>query len=119
MLLLKRTLVCGCSFRGDGHIHGLFTVRTAQELMWGYEDPLLNVLQQILPAGTIPTTRVQLVPNMTDVSEAHALPHTRVNTGQTNMSQVWNVSRQVNVAGALPRPCGHYILWYCHCMLAT
>ena len=73
-------------------MHGLFTVRTAGELLWGYEDPLLQTLTKFLPEGMIPTSSVQLLQNMSDVSEAHKLQPTVVNTGARDIDQTGNVS---------------------------
>jgi hypothetical protein len=33
----------------DARVHGLFVTRRAEELLWGYEDPLLKRLAQVLP----------------------------------------------------------------------
>ena len=50
----------------DPRVQGLFTTRSVQELLFGYEDPLLSRLSHFLP-GINPT--VALVPNMTATQE--------------------------------------------------
>lgn len=57
---------------------GLFTTRTAEELLWGYRDPLLASLAPLLP-GINPT--FQLLQNMSGPAEADCYPATLVNTG--------------------------------------
>jgi hypothetical protein len=34
-------------------VEGVFTSRPALELLWGYDDPLLSLLNALLPPGTL------------------------------------------------------------------
>ncbi|KAG1668840.1 hypothetical protein FOA52_004935 [Chlamydomonas sp. UWO 241] len=73
----------------DGHVDGLFTRRSAHELIWGYDDLFLSRLSRMLPAGTIPTTRVELLHNASEEETLAAVP-TVFDTGGRNVSAVWN-----------------------------
>lgn len=70
----------------DPNVDGLFMTRTVRELLWGYDDPLLQKLKFIAPGLD---TRFQLVSNTTASS---LLPRTQdlVNTGMYNISEIWN-----------------------------
>ncbi|EFJ44403.1 hypothetical protein VOLCADRAFT_95412 [Volvox carteri f. nagariensis] len=52
----------------DSHVDGLFTKRTAQELLWGYEDPLLQRLSVLLGPAYLPPggSWVALLRNLTE-----------------------------------------------------
>ena len=63
----------------DPNVDGLFMKRTVRELLWGYEDPLLQRLNILLPA-IIPSTSFQLVPNTT-ASSIYPNRQDIVNTG--------------------------------------
>jgi hypothetical protein len=75
----------------DHHVNGLFTVRTAEELIWGYEDPLLQRLSALLPKGFVKSTRVELFHNMTGPEEALASKPVVIDTGYFNLSNIGNV----------------------------
>lgn len=70
----------------DPNVDGLFMTRTVRELLWGYEDPLLQKLKFIAPGLD---TRFQLVPNTT-ASSLHPSSQDIINTGMSNISNVWN-----------------------------
>ena len=53
--------------------------RTVEEMLFGYEDELLQVLSSIVPSLS-QKTRFQLMPNMTSVNDALALRRTVMNT---------------------------------------
>lgn len=36
-------------------MHGLFVVKPALELLWGYEDKLLSLIGRVIPAALPPT----------------------------------------------------------------
>ncbi len=74
------------------HVDGLFMTRTVQELLWGYDDPLLQKLKIIAPGLN---TRFQLVPNTT-ASSLHPSPQDIINTGMNNLSDVWNTEAWSN-----------------------
>lgn len=80
--------------------------RSARELIWGYEDPLLKALASVLPSGTVPRTFVSLVHNMTGPEEALALKPSIYDTGRDNLQNVWNVG------AARDHP---VILWLSYC----
>ena len=63
----------------DPDVDGLFIKRTVRELLWGYDDPLLQRLNYLLPA-IVPSTRFQLIHNTTASS---IYPNRRdiINTG--------------------------------------
>ena len=63
----------------DPNVDGLFMKRTVRELLWGYDDPLLQKLHILLPA-IVPSARFQLVPNTT-ASSIHPNRRDIVNTG--------------------------------------
>ncbi|KAG2441772.1 hypothetical protein HXX76_003385 [Chlamydomonas incerta] len=64
------------------HVDGLFARRTPAELLWGYEDLLLQRLQLLLGPAFIPSTRVQLIPNDTSAEHVRAnQPSNIVDTG--------------------------------------
>lgn len=75
----------------DHHVNGLFSVRTAEELIWGYEDPLLQRLSVLLPKGFVKSTRVELFHNMTDPEEAMSSEPVVIDTGYFNMSRIGNI----------------------------
>ena len=70
----------------DPNVDGLFMKRTVRELLWGYDDPLLQKLQYLAPGLD---TRFQLVPNIT-ASSLHPSRQDIVNTGINNISDIWN-----------------------------
>ena len=70
----------------DPNVDGLFMKRTVRELLWGYNDPLLQKLQYLAPGLD---TRFQLVPNTT-ASSLHPSRQDIVNTGINNISDIWN-----------------------------
>ena len=70
----------------DPNVDGLFMTRTVRELLWGYEDPLLQKLKFIAPGLD---TCFQLVPNTT-ASSLHPSSQDIINTGMSNISSVWN-----------------------------
>lgn len=76
----------------DKNVQGLFTTRTVEELLFGYEDPLLKQIASVVPFVKIPT-RVQLVANMTGPEDALALEPNVVNTGAHNLSHTWDYQR--------------------------
>lgn len=76
----------------DPHVDGLFMTRTVRELLWGYEDPLLQKLKFIAPGLE---TRFQLVPN-TSASSLHPSSQDIVNTGMYNISNIWNTEAWSN-----------------------
>lgn len=63
----------------DPSVDGLFMRRTVRELLWGYNDPLLQKLNILLPA-IVPSARFQLVPNTT-TSSVYPNRQDIVNTG--------------------------------------
>ncbi|KAG2451781.1 hypothetical protein HYH02_003559 [Chlamydomonas schloesseri] len=65
----------------EQHVDGLFARRTPAELLWGYEDLLLQRLQLLLGPAFIPSTRVQLIPN--DTSPEHVRLHQPPNVVDT------------------------------------
>ncbi|KAG1670566.1 hypothetical protein FOA52_012138 [Chlamydomonas sp. UWO 241] len=75
----------------DGHVNGLFTRRTAEEMLWGYDDPLLVRLNRFLPKGMIPSTRVSLLHNMSGPDEALAQQPVVYDTGAGDLFNIWNV----------------------------
>ncbi|GAX79808.1 hypothetical protein CEUSTIGMA_g7248.t1 [Chlamydomonas eustigma] len=74
----------------DGHANGVFMTRTAGEIIWGYEDILLKRLASILPKGTIKSTLVQLLHNMSRPEEAIALQPSVFETGMNDIQRGWN-----------------------------
>ena len=70
----------------DPNVDGLFMKRTVRELLWGYNDPLLEVLKFLAPGLD---TRFQLVPNTT-ASSHHPSKQDIVNTGINNISAIWD-----------------------------
>ena len=76
----------------DPNINGLFMTRTVRELLWGYDDPLLQKLHFLAPGLQ---TRFQLIPNAT-ASSQHFRPHDVMNTGLHNISQVWDTEMWEN-----------------------
>lgn len=44
---------CSNSYTSTAGMQGVFTTRPANELMWGYEDSLLQLLVTLLPAGSL------------------------------------------------------------------
>lgn len=70
----------------DPNVDGLFMTRTVRELLWGYDDPLLQKLHFLAPGLQ---TRFQLVPNTTE-SSLHSPPHDVVNTGLHNITKIWD-----------------------------
>lgn len=76
----------------DPNINGLFMRRTIRELLWGYDDPLLQKLHFLAPSLQ---TRFQLVPNATVELLRHK-PRDVVNTGQAYTSRA---------AAAVSPPC--------------
>jgi len=96
-LLLLARLVEGW---GDPRVAGLFTTRTAEELLFGYEDSLLCRASRILPgAGINPT--FALVRNMSSEGESSKPPERNaMATGSTHLSDVcqfrtWHGVQQV------------------------
>jgi hypothetical protein len=45
--------VCVCSYTSSAGMDGVFTTRPALELLWGYEDSLLQLLDTLLPPGSL------------------------------------------------------------------
>ena len=70
----------------DPNVDGLFMTRTVRELLWGYDDPLLQKLHFLAPGLQ---TRFQLVPNTTE-SSLRFPPHDVVNTGLHNITKIWD-----------------------------
>ncbi|KAL3140914.1 hypothetical protein ABBQ32_005445 [Trebouxia sp. C0010 RCD-2024] len=70
----------------DPNVDGLFMKRTVRELLWGYDDPLLQKLKLLAPGLD---TRFQLVPNTT-ASSLHPSRQDIVNTGVNNISAIWD-----------------------------
>eukprot|EP00891_Asterochloris_glomerata_P007205 jgi/Astpho2/7205/fgenesh1_pg.00113_%23_40_t len=64
---------------------GLFMRRTVEELLWGYEDPLLAKLSWVKP--NLPTS-FRLIQNATSAAEALEGTSTVINTGSANISAV-------------------------------
>lgn len=75
----------------DGHVNGLFTTRSAEELIWGYQDLLLQRLSGMLPHGMIKSTRVGFMDNMTGPEDALVRLPVVFDTGRYNLSNIWNV----------------------------
>lgn len=42
-----------CSYTSTAGMAGVFTTRPALDLLWGYEDPLLQLLATLLPPGSL------------------------------------------------------------------
>lgn len=80
---------------------GVFMVRTAEQLLQGYDDPLMAALASVLPTGMVPSSRISLLPGATPRSEALRKPPSIVNTGAGDISQLWNVSSDLGM-----RACG-------------
>eukprot|EP00878_Enallax_costatus_P036093 GHUV01040388.1.p1 GENE.GHUV01040388.1~~GHUV01040388.1.p1 ORF type:complete len:340 (+),score=51.51 GHUV01040388.1:509-1528(+) len=77
----------------DPDMHGLFVVKPALELLWGYEDKLLKLIGRVAPAALPPTgALVSLMQNVSSLEEALAQNASIFNTGQYNTSKLWNVS---------------------------
>ncbi|PNW71524.1 hypothetical protein CHLRE_16g657950v5 [Chlamydomonas reinhardtii] len=69
-------------WRDADHVDGLFARRSPHELLWGYEDLLLQRLQLLLGPAFIPSTRVQLIPNDTSPEDVRAhQPSNLLDTG--------------------------------------
>jgi hypothetical protein len=51
MLLAMRPVLC--SYTSSAGMAGVFTTRPAMELLWGYEDSLLQLLDTLLPPGSL------------------------------------------------------------------
>eukprot|EP00798_Chlamydomonas_sp_ICE-L_P024550 gene24550-10161_t len=73
----------------DPHFNGLFQERTVHELLWGYDDLLLCRLSVVLPSGSIRTTHIELVHNMSNVNEAILSLPTTYNSGEFDMGRIW------------------------------
>ncbi|GIL50309.1 hypothetical protein Vafri_6517 [Volvox africanus] len=67
----------------DEHVDGLFTRRTAGELIWGYEDLLLQRLSLLLGSTIVKSSRVQLLRNdsLEEVQERRQGVHNVIDTG--------------------------------------
>ena len=46
-------LVCYCSYTSSAGMDGVFTTRPAMDVLWGYEDTLLQLLVKLLPPGSL------------------------------------------------------------------
>ena len=80
----------------DPNVNGLFMKRTVRELLWGYDDPLLQKINYVLP-GIVPSPRFQLVPNTT-ASSTHPYWHDIVNTGNPPPLQPPHTAPPLSVA---------------------
>jgi len=76
----------------DARVDGLFTTRTAGELIWGYQDPLLSKLAHFV-SGLDPT--FALAKNMT--SEDEASPINIVSTGADDIDNIWQYQTWHNI----------------------
>ncbi|MEW5302582.1 MAG: hypothetical protein WDW36_005351 [Sanguina aurantia] len=85
--------------RWDDHasVSGLLMKRSPQQLLWGYNDPLLKRLSAFLPPGTIKDTHFRLVYNCSSEEEATKSPYNVYATGSTNLSQTWNMQEAAGV----------------------
>lgn len=90
----------------DPHMDGLFTIRTPQELLWGYEDNLLRRLSRWLPPNLNPNQTIfQLIPNDTKKESKRKLP-VFVDTGLYNLSDTWQILEVDGYREVTSWPCG-------------
>ena len=66
-------------------------MRTAEELIWGYDDSLLQRLSALLPKGFVKSTRVELFHNMTDPNEALISEPVIIDTGYYDIAKIGNI----------------------------
>ncbi|WIA16356.1 hypothetical protein OEZ85_013054 [Tetradesmus obliquus] len=93
------------SYREEG-LHGLFAVRNATDLLWGYEDKLLQLLEKLVPAGTLPNgATVSLLSNSSSLEAALARNATTVNTGELDLSRLWTVEADQGRTEVKSWPC--------------
>lgn len=76
----------------DPRIQGTFTTRTVEELLFGYDDPLLVRAARVLPGAGI-TPRVSLVRNMSGPEESGPEDRDCVATGASDLSETWQYKR--------------------------
>eukprot|EP00878_Enallax_costatus_P020433 GHUV01021604.1.p1 GENE.GHUV01021604.1~~GHUV01021604.1.p1 ORF type:complete len:442 (+),score=77.42 GHUV01021604.1:509-1834(+) len=90
----------------DPDMHGLFVVKPALELLWGYEDKLLKLIGRVAPAALPPTgALVSLMQNVSSLEEALAQNASIFNTGQYNTSKLWNVEVDHGYSQITSWPC--------------
>ncbi|KAL4421970.1 hypothetical protein ABPG77_010993 [Micractinium sp. CCAP 211/92] len=82
---------------GDSRVRGLFTTRTVNELLWGYEDQLLAELNRWVPKLSIDPT-FHLVGNMSSPEEADAGFAIQANTGLEDLGELWETEQWKNVS---------------------
>ncbi|KAF6251207.1 CD36 family-domain-containing protein [Scenedesmus sp. NREL 46B-D3] len=93
------------SYQEEG-LHGLFAVRSATELLWGYEDKLLKLLENLVPAGTLPNgALVALLQNASSLNAALAKNASIYNTGELDISRLWNVEADQGRTEVKSWPC--------------
>uniref|UniRef100_A0A383W126 Uncharacterized protein n=1 Tax=Tetradesmus obliquus TaxID=3088 RepID=A0A383W126_TETOB len=93
------------SYREEG-LHGLFAVRNATDLLWGYEDKLLQLLEKLVPAGTLPNgATVSLLSNSSSLEAALAKNATTVNSGELDISRLWTVEADQGRTEVKSWPC--------------
>eukprot|EP00879_Flechtneria_rotunda_P028466 GHRR01030582.1.p1 GENE.GHRR01030582.1~~GHRR01030582.1.p1 ORF type:complete len:491 (+),score=126.44 GHRR01030582.1:556-2028(+) len=93
-------------YQGDPDVRGLFTVKPAVQLLWGYEDRLLALLARILPPGTLPHGAMfALMNNMSGLQEALSQEPNVFNTGALDITQVWNIEADHGRTAVTSWPC--------------
>jgi lysosome membrane protein 2/scavenger receptor class B protein 1 len=74
---------------GDKRVKGLFTTRTVDEWLWGFEDPLLSRASRLLPHARFPT-RFALARNMSTPADSGPADRDAAATGAGEPAQTWH-----------------------------
>lgn len=94
------------SYTSTAGMSGVFTTRPALDLLWGYDDPLLQLLTTLLPPGTLQDgSKVRLLKNTSSVAEALGRKPIKVNTGAKDPAHIWNIEADQERTVVTSWPC--------------